>query len=60
MEAGRALDRFPRYDVIVLLGDFNANVGKEDMFKPTVRDELSQEISNDNGVSSVNFDTSKT
>jgi hypothetical protein len=43
----------------ILLGDFNAKVGKEDIFKPTVRNESLHEISNDNGVRLVNFATSR-
>ncbi|PNF35790.1 hypothetical protein B7P43_G11761 [Cryptotermes secundus] len=43
----------------ILLGDFNAKVGREDIFKPTVGNESLHEISNDNGVRVVNFATSK-
>jgi hypothetical protein len=43
----------------ILLGYFNAKVGREDIFKPTTTNENSQEISNDNGVRVVNFATSK-
>jgi hypothetical protein len=32
-----------------LLGDYNGNVGREDIFKTTVGNENSHEISNDNG-----------
>jgi hypothetical protein len=42
-----------------LLGDFNAKVGREDIFKPTIGKESSHEISNDNGIGVVNFATSK-
>jgi hypothetical protein len=35
-----------------LLGDFNAKVGKEDIFKPTIGNENLHEISNNNGVKS--------
>jgi hypothetical protein len=35
----------------ILLGDFNAKVGREDIFKPTIGNESLHEISNDNGVS---------
>jgi hypothetical protein len=38
-----------------LLGDFNAKVGREDIFKSTIRMECLHEISNDNGVKVVNF-----
>jgi hypothetical protein len=43
----------------ILLGDFNAKVGREDIFKPTIGSENLHEISNDNGVRVVNFATSK-
>jgi hypothetical protein len=36
----------------ILLGDFNAEVGREDIFKPTIMNESSHEISNDSGVKS--------
>jgi hypothetical protein len=28
---------FPKYHIKILLGDFNAKLGKEDIFKPTIR-----------------------
>jgi hypothetical protein len=56
---GRVFDQFPRYDTKILLGDFNAKVGREDIFKPTIGNESSHEINNDNGVRVVNFATSK-
>jgi exonuclease III len=31
-ELGRVFDQFPRYDMKILLGDFNAKVGREDIF----------------------------
>jgi hypothetical protein len=43
----------------ILLGDFNAKVGRQDTFKPTIGNEGSHEISNDNGVRVINFATSK-
>jgi hypothetical protein len=58
-ELGRVFDQFHRYDMKILLGDFNEKVGREDIFKPTIANESSHEISNDNGVIVVNFATSK-
>jgi hypothetical protein len=43
----------------ILLGDFNAKVSREDIFKPTIGNESSHEISNDIAVRVVNFATSK-
>jgi hypothetical protein len=58
-ELGRVFDQFPRYDMKIVLGDFNAKVGRENIFKPTTGNEGLHEISNDNGVRVVNFATSK-
>jgi hypothetical protein len=52
-------DKFLKYHMKVLLGDFNAKVGREDIFKPTIGNENLREISNENGVRVVNFATSK-
>jgi hypothetical protein len=43
----------------ILLGDFNAKVGKENIFKPTIGNETLHQDSNDNGVRIENFATSK-
>jgi hypothetical protein len=49
-ELGRISDQFPRYDKKILLGEFNVKVCREDIFKPTIGNESSHEISNDNGI----------
>jgi hypothetical protein len=43
----------------ILLRDFNAKVGREDIFKPIIGDESLHETSNGNGVRVVTFATSK-
>jgi exonuclease III len=58
-ELERGFDKFPKYHMKILLGDLNAKVGREDIFKPTIGNESLHEISNDNGVRVVNFSTSK-
>jgi exonuclease III len=58
-ELEHIFDKFPKYDIKILLGDFNVKVGREDIFKPTVWNESLHEISNDNGIRVVNFATSK-
>jgi hypothetical protein len=47
-------DKFPKYHMKILLGDFSAKVGREDIFKPAIGNESLHEISNDNGVRLVN------
>jgi hypothetical protein len=42
-----------------LSGDFDSNVGRENIFKPTVGNESSHEISNDKGVGVAHFGGSK-
>jgi hypothetical protein len=41
-----------------LLGDFNAKVDRENIFKPTIWNECLNEIINDNAVRLVNFSAS--
>jgi hypothetical protein len=54
----RIFDKLPKYHMKILLRDLNAKGGREDIFKPTIGNESLHEISNDNGVRVVNFDTS--
>jgi len=44
----------------ILLGDFNAKVGREDIFKPKIGNESLHRKSIDNGVRMVNFANKKT
>ena len=43
----------------ILLGDFNAKVGRENIFKLTIGNESLHQDTNDNGVRIVNFAASK-
>jgi hypothetical protein len=52
-------DKFLKYHMKILFGDFNAKVGREESFKPTVGSESLHEINDDNRVRAVNFATSK-
>jgi hypothetical protein len=54
-ELKRVFDQLHRYHMKILLGDFNAEVGKEDIFKLMIGNENLHEVSNDNGVRVVNF-----
>jgi hypothetical protein len=52
-------DKFPKYYIKILLVDFNAKVGKEDIFKPTIWNESLHDNSSDKGIRVVNFAISK-
>jgi len=58
-ELEQVFDHFPRYHMKILLGDFNAKVGRGNIFKPTIGNESLHQDSNYNGVRIVNFATSK-
>jgi len=58
-EFEQVFDHFPKYHMKMLLGDFNAKVERENIFKPTIGQESLHQNSNDNGVRLVNFATSK-
>jgi hypothetical protein len=58
-ELEQVYDHFPKYHIKILLVDFNAKVGRENIFKPTIGNESLHQDSNDNGVKIVNFATSK-
>jgi exonuclease III len=58
-ELERVIDKFPKYHTKILLGDFDAKVDREDIFKPTIGNESLHKITNDNGVMLVHFATSK-
>jgi hypothetical protein len=52
-------DKFPTCHMKMMLEDFSAKVGREDIFKPTIGNESLHKIGNDNGVRVANFATSK-
>jgi hypothetical protein len=58
-ELEHVFNTFLKYHIRNLLGDFNAKVGREDFFRPTIGNECLHEISHDNGVRVVKFATYK-
>ena len=52
-------DDAPRHDVKIVLGDFNAKIGKEKAFRPTIGKESLHEDSNSNGIRLIDFATGK-
>jgi hypothetical protein len=49
-ELEQVFDHFPKCHLKILLGDFNAKLGREDIFKPTIRNVSLRQDSNDNDV----------
>ena len=58
-ESEQVFDHFPKYHMKILLGDFNAKVGRENIFKPTIGQESLHQDNNDNGVRLVNLSHQK-
>jgi len=58
-EVEEVFDHFPKYYMKILVGDFNAELGTEDIFKQIIGQEILHQDSNDNGVRLVSFATSK-
>jgi len=50
---------FPKYHMKILVGDFNAKLGRKDIFKLTNGNESLHHDSNDNDIRIVNLATSK-
>jgi hypothetical protein len=59
-ELEHEFDKLPKYCMKILLGYFNAKVGREEIFKLIIGNESLHEISNDNGVKLVNLRHLKT
>ena len=58
-ELEEVFDHFPKYYMKILLGIFNAKLGREDIFNPIIGQESLHQDSTDNGLRLVNFATSK-
>jgi len=48
-ELEQVFDHFPKCHIEILLGDFNAKVGRENIFKSTIGNESRHQDNNDNG-----------
>ena len=59
-ELEQVFEHFPKYHMKITLGDFNAKVGRENIFKPTNGNESLHQESNYKAVRIVNFATSET
>jgi len=52
-------EHFPTYHLKILLGHFNAKLGRENIFKPTIRNEKLHQNNTDNGVRRIKCATPK-
>jgi len=52
-------DRLPTHSIKIFLGDFNAKVGRETMYRPTIGKDSLHENSNDNRTRLINMAMSK-
>ncbi|CAG4964057.1 unnamed protein product [Colias eurytheme] len=52
-------EQLPGYDAKIVVGDFNAKIGREDIFIPTIGKHSKHNTSNDNGVRLISFASSK-
>jgi hypothetical protein len=50
--------RAPAHDTKTIIGDLNAKIGQEEMFRPTIGEWSLHDISNDNGLRAIDFATS--
>jgi hypothetical protein len=58
-ELDRVLGHFPKYHTKILSGEFDAKLRREDIFKPTIRNDILYQDNNDNVFRIINFATSK-
>ena len=49
-ELKQMFDHFPKYHMKILLRDFNAKLGRQDILKPTIGNVSLRQNNNDNGV----------
>jgi len=56
---GQNINQIANSDIKILLGDFNAKVGKEDIHKPTIGNESLHNETNNNGIKMIQFTVSK-
>lgn len=51
----KVFERSPKRDVKIVLGDFNAKVGRESIYRPTIGSHSLHTVSNENGCRVVDF-----
>ena len=54
-ELQRTQDRVPKHDVVIIMGDMNAKLGKEKVFSQVIGRHILHNISNENGEMVANY-----
>ena len=49
----------PKRDVKIIIGNLNAKIGQEEIYRPIIRKYSLHTLSNDNGITLINFACSK-
>ncbi|XP_038116868.1 uncharacterized protein LOC119769050 [Culex quinquefasciatus] len=52
-------DSCPQRDVKIVIGDMNARIGREEMYKPVIGPNSLHTVTNDNGQRCINFAASR-
>uniref|UniRef100_A0A1B0D0H1 Endonuclease/exonuclease/phosphatase domain-containing protein n=1 Tax=Phlebotomus papatasi TaxID=29031 RepID=A0A1B0D0H1_PHLPP len=58
-ELEKEFDNVPKYDIKIILGDFNAKLGKEAFLRPAVGSHSLHDTCNDNGQRLADFDVTR-
>lgn len=58
-EIERVYNEIPKYDVKMIIGDFNAKIGKEEIYKPVIGSHSKHNESNQNGKMLIEFATER-
>ena len=54
-EVEQAMNTVPQHDIKILLGDFNAQVGKEEVYRSVIGKQSFHDVSNDNGLRMISL-----
>lgn len=55
----QVFDKQPRHDIKIIVGDMNAKVGREEIYRPTIGQHSLHERSNGNGARLIDFAVSR-